>query len=101
MSLTQDEVAGIASYARIALTPDELAEMTSYLNDAISLLDPILAYDLVDVEPTSHPMGDLSNVMRDDVPVVGLSLKEALANASSSEGRAYKVPALLAGGGAA
>ena len=34
MSLTQQEVRGIADYARIALTDEELVEMTAYMNDA-------------------------------------------------------------------
>lgn len=100
MPLTPDDVRGIAAYARIALDERELVAMTSYLNDAISLLEPILEYDLDGVEPTFHPIGDLSNVVRDDVVVAGLSLEEALANAASVRGRAFRVPAILSGGGA-
>lgn len=99
--LTREEVAGIAEYARIALDDGELDEMTTYLNDAITLLDPILEYDLDGVEPTFHPIGDLSNVVREDVAVAGLSLEEALANAGSRHGRFFRVPAILSGGGAA
>lgn len=101
MPLTRENVAGIAEYARIGLTDDELTEMTSYLNDAVDLLDPLLAYDLEDVEPTFHPIGDLVNVVRDDVVVAGLSLEEALANAGGKRGRAFRVPAILSDGGAA
>lgn len=101
MPLTKEDVAGIADYARIALTDAELDEMAAYLNDAIALLDPILAYDLEDVEPTFHPIGDLVNVVRDDVVVEGLSLEEALANAGSRRERSFRVPAILAEGGAA
>ena len=101
MPLTREDVAGIAEYARIGLTDDELAEMTSYLNDAVDLLDPLLAYDLEGVEPTFHPIGDLVNVVRDDAVVVGLSLEEALANAGSKRGRSFRVPAILSDGGAA
>ena len=99
--LTRDDVAGIAAYARIALDDAELVEMTAYLNDAISLLQPILEYDLEDIEPTFHPIGDMANVTREDVPVPGLSLEEALANAGSREGRAFRVPAILDDGGGA
>lgn len=101
MSLTREDVAGIAAYARIALTDDELDEMTSYMNDAIELLQPILEYDLEGVDPTFHPIGEVANVVRDDAVVPGLSLEEALANAGSRSGRAFRVPAILAEGGAA
>lgn len=101
MSLTREDVAGIAEYARIALTDTELDEMTAYMNDAVALLDPILEYDLEGVEPTFHPIGALANVVRDDVVVAGLSLEEALANAGSRRERSFRVPAILADGGAA
>lgn len=101
MPLTREDVAGIAEYARIALTDAELDEMTTYMNDAVALLDPILEYDLDGVEPTFHPIGELANVVRDDVVTPGLSLEEALANAGSRRDRSFRVPAILADGGAA
>lgn len=102
MSLTQNDVRGIADYARIALTDEELVEMTDYLNDAIhNVLAPITAYDLAGVEPVFHPIGDLSNVMRDDVPAAGLPLQTALENAGQTEGRYFRVPAILGNGGEA
>lgn len=101
MALTKEDVAGIAEYARIALTEAELSEMTTYLNDAIDLLQPILAYDLDEVEPTFHPIGELTNVVREDAAVAGLTLEEALANAASCRERSFRVPQILADGGAA
>lgn len=102
MSLTQQEVRGIAEYARIALTDDELVEMTGYLNDAVeNVLSPIRSYELAGVEPVFHPIGDLSNVMREDVPAQGLPLEAALRNAGQTEGRCFRVPAILGNGGEA
>ena len=66
MALSEKDVRGIAEYAKIALTDDELTQMTSYMNDAVQMLEPVLQYDLPDVEPTFHPIGSLSNVMGDD-----------------------------------
>ena len=102
MSLTENDVRGIADYARIALTEEELAEMTTYLNDAVeNVLAPIRAYDLAGVEPVFHPIGDLSNVMRADEPTPGLPLEVALENAGQTEGRYFRVPAILGNGGEA
>ena len=67
MALSEKDVRGIAEYAKIALTDDELTQMTSYMNDAVQMLEPVLQYDLPDVEPTFHPIGSLSNVMGDDL----------------------------------
>ena len=102
MTLSQKDVRGIADYARIALTDEELVEMTDYMNDAVTnVLDTIRSYDLEGVEPVFPPIGDLSNVMRDDVPAQGLPLEVALENAGQTEGRFFRGPSILGDGGAA
>jgi aspartyl-tRNA(Asn)/glutamyl-tRNA(Gln) amidotransferase subunit C len=98
MALSREDVADIADYARIALTDAELDEMTTYLNEAVGLLEPIRQYDLAGVEPTFHPIGDLSNVMADDVPDTterALPLDVALSNAGSTRDRSFRVPSIL------
>lgn len=98
MALSREDVADIADYARIALTDAELDEMTTYLNEAVGLLEPIREYDLAGVEPTFHPIGDLSNVMADDVPDTterALPLDVALSNAGSTRDRCFRVPSIL------
>jgi aspartyl-tRNA(Asn)/glutamyl-tRNA(Gln) amidotransferase subunit C len=100
MALSEKDVRGIAEYAKIALTDAELEEMTAYLNDAVQMLEPILQYDLPDVEPTFHPIGSLSNVMGDDArePERDLALDVALKNAGSSRERYFRVPSILGEG---
>lgn len=97
MALSENDVRAIADYARIALEGEELAQMTSYMNDAVSMLEPVLAYDLPDVEPTFHPIGSLSNVMRGDSEDAerGFTIDEALGNAASSRDRSFRVPSIL------
>ncbi len=94
MALSEKDVRGIAEYAKIALTDDELTQMTSYMNDAVQMLEPVLQYDLPDVEPTFHPIGSLSNVMGDDLrePERDLPLDVALENAGSARDRYFRVP---------
>ena len=100
MALSEKDVRGIAEYAKIALTDDELTEMTAYMNNAVSILEPILQYDLPDVEPTFHPIGSLSNVMGDDElePARNLPLDVALENAGSARDRYFRVPSILGEG---
>lgn len=100
MALTEDDVRAIAAYATIALDDAELADMTAYLNDAVGMLEPILAYAEEDVEPTFHPIGDLSNVMRSDAADAdrALSTDVALANAAASREGQFRVPSILGGG---
>lgn len=100
MALTEDDVRAIAAYATIALDDAELADMTAYLNDAVGMLEPILAYAEEDVEPTFHPIGDLSNVMRPDAADADRALptEVALANAAASREGQFRVPSILGGG---
>ena len=97
MALSREDVAGIADYARIALTDAELDEMTAYMNDAVALLEPIRQYDLDGVEPTFHPIGDLSNVMGADIAddPRALPIDVALSNAGASRDRYFRVPSFL------
>lgn len=97
MALRKEDVASIADYARIALTDAELDEMTTYMNEAVDLLEPIREYDLEGVEPTFHPIGDLSNVMGADVAddPRALPIDVALKNAGASRERYFRVPSIL------
>ena len=96
--LTEREVRGIAEYARIGLTEEELSEMTVDLNSIIETLKPITEFDLEGVDPTFHPIGGLSNVMREDVEVPGFTQEQALSNAPKQQDGSFLIPAILGGG---
>lgn len=96
--LTEKDVRGIATYARIGLTDEEVTEMTVDLNSIIESLKPITEYDLEGVEPTFHPIGNLSNVMREDVEGESFTQEVALENASKQQDGSFLIPAILGGG---
>ena len=96
--LTEKEVRGIATYARIGLTDEEVTEMTVDLNNIIESLKPITEYDLEGVEPTFHPIGNLSNVMRDDVEGESFTQEVALENAPKQQDGSFLIPSILGGG---
>lgn len=98
MPLSETDVAAIAQYAQFELSDQELADMTSYMNDAIDMLAPIEKYDLQDIQPTIHPTGDLSNVMREDEQAQSLDIDTALSNAGSVQERFVRVPSILGEG---
>lgn len=100
MALSENDVRGIADYARIALEGDELTAMTAYMNDAVKMLEPILQYTDEDVAPTFHPIGGLVNVMRADAVDAcrALPVDVALENAGSSRERMFRVPSILGEG---
>ena len=96
--LTERDVRDIATYARIGLTDEELAQMTVDLNSIIETLKPITEFDLEGVDPTFHPIGGLSNVMREDVEVPGFTQEQALSNDPKQQDGSFLIPAILGGG---
>ncbi len=96
--LTENDVRDIATYARIGLTDDEVVSMTEDLNNIIESLKPITEYDLEGVEPTFHPIGNLSNVMREDVEGTSFTQEVALENAPKQQDGNFLIPAILGGG---
>lgn len=96
--VTEKDVRDIATYTRIALSDEELPEMTRDLNAIIDSLKPITEYDLEGVEPTFHPIGSLSNVMREDVETPSFSQETALENAPKQQDGCFLIPAILGGG---
>ena len=95
--LTEKDVRGIATYARIGLTDEEVTEMTVDLNNIIESLKPITEYNLEGVEPTFHPIGNLSNVMREDVEGESFTQEVALENAPKQQDRSFLIPSILGG----
>ena len=97
--LTEREVRGIAEYARIGLSGEELSEMTVDLNNIIETLQSIKQLDLEGVEPTFHPIGGLSNVMREDEIGESFARDVALSNSDSTSKGCFEIPSILGEGG--
>ena len=96
MALDLKEVAAIAEYARLALSPEELEHLMSSLNnDLDGILSVLATCDVTDVEPTFHPTGGHVNVMRDDVPMPSMTIEDALMNACDAHERFFRVPSIL------
>lgn len=98
MHLSERDVRDIATYTRIALSDEQLTQMTVDLNNIIDTLAPITEIDLEGVAPTFHPIGDLSNVMRDDEVQASFPREVALSNTTAVEGGAFRIPSILGGG---
>lgn len=97
--VTENDVRDIATYTRIGLTEDEVAQMTVDLNGIIESLKPITEYDLEGVEPTFHPIGSLCNIMRDDVELESFPQEIALENAPKQQDGCFLIPSILGEGG--
>lgn len=94
-AISRDEVAHLASLARIDLDPAELDRMAGELDVILGAVAQVREVAGDDVPATSHPM-PLVNVTRPDEPRPGLTAQEALAGAPAAEQQRFRVPRILA-----
>lgn len=88
------QVAHLASLARIALTPDEIAKLTGELGIILESIATVSEVATAEVPATSHPIR-LTNVFRADVVGETLTVEQALSGAPERDGDRFKVSAIL------
>jgi aspartyl-tRNA(Asn)/glutamyl-tRNA(Gln) amidotransferase subunit C len=98
VTLTPEQVRGIAHLARLELSDAELEAMARQLGAIVDYVAQLRQVPTEGVEPLAHALPVL-NVFREDEPAVSLSVDEALANApdrrSNRGEQFYGVPAVL------
>ncbi|MDR1776110.1 MAG: Asp-tRNA(Asn)/Glu-tRNA(Gln) amidotransferase subunit GatC [Actinomycetes bacterium] len=100
MALTEADVRHVALLARLGLTDAQVAGLKTELNSILEHIDQLQHLDLDGVEPTTHAV-PLTNAMRDDVVVPGLSQARALENAPEQRDGAFLIPRIVGPGGGA
>jgi aspartyl-tRNA(Asn)/glutamyl-tRNA(Gln) amidotransferase subunit C len=93
-AISREEVAHLASLARIDLSPAELDKLAGQLDVILGAVATVREVAGDDVPATSHPM-PLTNVTRPDAPRPGLSAAEALSGAPEAEQQRFRVPRIL------
>ncbi|MEO6199531.1 MAG: Asp-tRNA(Asn)/Glu-tRNA(Gln) amidotransferase subunit GatC [Cryobacterium sp.] len=92
--ITAEQVAHLASLARIDLSPEEISSLTIDLGQIVESVKKVQEVATADVPATSHPM-PLTNVFRDDVVVPSLTVEQALSGAPDRDGDKFRVPPIL------
>lgn len=92
--ISTEDVAHVATLARLRLTDDELERFTGQLAAVLDHARDVEALDTQGVPPTAHPL-PLVNVLRDDVVVPSLDREEVLAQAPAVEADRFRVPRIL------
>src|SRR5262245_30767088 len=93
-AISREEVAHLARLARLAVTDDELDRFAGQLDVILQSVARVGEVAAEDIPPTSHSV-PLTNVLREDVVVPGLTPAEALECApDAAEGR-FRVPRIL------
>ncbi|AZQ77050.1 MAG: Asp-tRNA(Asn)/Glu-tRNA(Gln) amidotransferase subunit GatC [Flaviflexus sp.] len=93
-SFSTDEVARMASLARIALSKEEIERFAGELAAVADAVARVSEVATPEVPATSHPI-PLTNVMREDEVVETLDREEFLAQAPASEDGRFLVPQIL------
>ena len=96
-AITRDEVAHLARLARLAVTEAELDAFAGQLDAILTHVAAVSEVAVEDVPPTSHPVA-LTNVVRPDVVVRGLTQQQALSGAPAAEDGRFRVPQILGDG---
>lgn len=91
--ITREDVAHLARLARLAVTEAELDLFAGQLDAILDVVAPVGEVS-ADVEPTSH-VAPLTNVLRPDEVVPGLTREAALAGAPHAEEGRFRVPRIL------
>ncbi|WP_345764310.1 Asp-tRNA(Asn)/Glu-tRNA(Gln) amidotransferase subunit GatC [Diaminobutyricibacter sp. McL0608] len=92
--ISAEQVAHLASLARIDLSPEEITSLTAELGQIVDAVAKVTEVAGPDVPATSHPL-PLTNVFREDVVVPGLTVEQALSGAPDREGDWFRVAPIL------
>ncbi len=98
MKLTPDELKRIAHLARIAVSEPDVADLKSQLGGIFGLIDALQAVDTKGIEPLSHPldvMQDMVQRLREDIVTETDQRVANMANAPAQENGLFLVPKVL------
>jgi len=93
-AITREEVAHLARLSRLAVTDAELDRFAGQLDVILQAVARVGEVAAADIPPTSHSV-PLTNVLREDVVVPGLSREDALSGAPDSAEDRFRVPRIL------
>jgi aspartyl-tRNA(Asn)/glutamyl-tRNA(Gln) amidotransferase subunit C len=92
--ISRGDVEHVAMLARLALTDEEVEQLTGELGAIVDYAAEVSSLDTADVPPTAHPL-PLVNVFRPDEPRPGLDRDEVLGEAPAAEDGQFRVPRIL------
>ncbi|MCX7927944.1 MAG: Asp-tRNA(Asn)/Glu-tRNA(Gln) amidotransferase subunit GatC [Candidatus Omnitrophica bacterium] len=70
----------VAKLSRLDLNENELQNLSQQLQTILDFIDQLKKVDIANVTPTSYAV-DITNVLREDLPITSFPLEKSLANA--------------------
>ncbi|WP_295543008.1 Asp-tRNA(Asn)/Glu-tRNA(Gln) amidotransferase subunit GatC [uncultured Pseudacidovorax sp.] len=98
MSLSTTDTARIASLARLALAPDESERLRGQINGFFDLVERMRAVDTTGVEPLSHPVSAIEDIvlrLRDDAATEPNQREANQKSAPAVENGLFLVPKVI------
>ncbi|WP_156291001.1 Asp-tRNA(Asn)/Glu-tRNA(Gln) amidotransferase subunit GatC [Oceanobacillus salinisoli] len=92
--ISKEQVKHVAHLARLAVTEEEVEQLTKDLGAIIDYAEQLNELDTDNVEPTTHVM-DIKNVMRKDESREWITQEDALKNAPDQKDGQFRVPSIL------
>lgn len=94
MAISEEQVRHVALLARIALDDEQVTVLAGQLSSILEHIETIQELDLADVAPTAHAVS-MTNSMRPDAVVPGLTQEQALRNAPKQRDGAFVIPRIV------
>ncbi|MBP6893629.1 MAG: Asp-tRNA(Asn)/Glu-tRNA(Gln) amidotransferase subunit GatC [Gammaproteobacteria bacterium] len=98
MSLSTTDTARIASLARLALAPEESERLRGQINGFFDLVERMRAVDTTGVEPLSHPVSAIEDIvlrLRDDAATEPNQREANQKSAPAVENGLFLVPKVI------
>ncbi|MEA5092406.1 Aspartyl/glutamyl-tRNA(Asn/Gln) amidotransferase subunit C [bioreactor metagenome] len=94
MKVTAKEVRHIANLSRLTVPDSEMEKFTEQFNQILNYADILQELDTNGIVPTPYVL-PISNVLREDIAVEGVSHEDALLNAPEVHNGGFKVPRVI------
>ena len=91
MVITDEMVDYVAELSRLAIAPEEKAQLREELGSIVAYMDVLAELDTTGVEAMSHVF-PVKNVFREDVVAPSYDRAALLANAPKTDGEGFLVP---------
>lgn len=93
--LSHDDIKKLCQLCRIEPTEEEIASLLKDLPKILGYVRMLQEVDTEGVQPCSHVLGDVQNVMRPDIPGETMSRDLFLKNSPAHVGGMIRVPPVI------
>ena len=93
-SISEQQVQRVARLSRLRLDDQQVRHFADQLSVVLEYVSKLNELDVDGVEPMAHA-ADVTNVLRDDVPIAGMAVQSVLDNAAAKSAPFFKVPKVL------